>query len=294
MIFTIELQFAYMNYFIYNPISGNHSAKKKKKLLELIALYPDNIVFETTQQGDEIALTKKAIELGAERVIAVGGDGTINKVGSVLVGTDIPLGIIPIGSGNGLARHLNISMQLSKALSTVMKGSYISMDACYLNDQVFFCTAGLGFDALVANTFDKRKKRGLFNYIIAVFVSLFHFKPIQVRINDGPFEELLLLTISNANQYGNNAYISPNADVQDGRFEIIKIKPLHPIKLITIVLRLFLKNIDNSSHVEIINTDHATIQFGVNQFLHADGESLVTKNEMLSVSVRVNSLKVIV
>ena len=115
-----------------------------------------------------------------------------------------------------------------------------------------------------------------------------------MRINDGPSEKLLLLTISNANQYGNNAYISPNADVQDGKFEIIQIKPLNPFKLIVVVLRLFLKNIDNSSDVEIFNTNHATIQFGLNQFIHADGETLRTDNELISVSVKANSLKVLV
>lgn len=283
-----------MNYFIFNPISGNHSTREKKQLLDLITISPDNIVFETKQQGDEVVLTKKAIELGAEKVIAVGGDGTINKVASVLVGTDIPLGIIPIGSGNGLARHLNISMHVNTALSVVMKGSNIFIDACYMNDQVFFCTAGLGFDALVAHRFDARKKRGLLNYIIAVFISFFRFKPIHVQINGGPSEKLLLLTISNANQYGNNAYISPNADVQDGKFEIIKIKPLNPFKLIVVVLRLFLKNIDNSSDVEIFNTNHATIQFGLNQFIHTDGETLRTDNELISFSVKANSLKVLV
>ena len=283
-----------MNYFIYNPISGNHSARKKKKLLDLISSYPDNIVFETKQQGDEIVLAKRAIELGAKCVIAVGGDGTINKVASVLKGIDTPLGIIPIGSGNGLARHLSISMNIKKALSTVMKGSCISIDSCFLNDQVFFCTAGLGFDAHVANTFDARKKRGLLNYIIAIFISLFRFKPVHVSINNGPVEELFLLTISNANQYGNNAFISPNADIQDGKFEIIKIKRLHPIKLISVVLRLFLKNIDKSSNVDIINTNHATIHFGVNQSIHADGEALFSESDMLNVSIQANSLKVIV
>jgi len=123
---------------------------------------------------------------------------------------------------------------------------------------------------------------------------LFRFKPVQVSINNGPVEELFLLTISNANQYGNNAFISPNADIQDGKFEIIKIKRLHPLKLISVVLRLFLKNIDKSSNVDIINTNHATIHFGVNQSIHADGEALFSESDILNVSIQANSLNVVV
>ncbi|MEN9371550.1 MAG: Diacylglycerol kinase [Bacteroidota bacterium] len=282
-----------MNYFIFNPISGSYGQTKKRRLLDLIQKDPENIVLETMQKDDEITLTQKAISLGAKRVIAIGGDGTINKVASLLSGTDIPLGIIPMGSGNGLARHLNIPLNTEAAFRKSISGKPIKIDVCRIDEKTFVCTSGFGFDAFVADVFDKRKKRGLLNYIIAVIISLMRYKPIEISINDEPWEKLFLLTISNANQYGNNAYISPNADIQDGQFEIIKIKHVSKPKLAFITLRLFLKNIHQSSDVAITRMNIATIKIKANQFFHIDGESLTTKKEDVFISIQPGALQVI-
>ena len=283
-----------MNYFIFNPISGSYGQEKKRRLLNLIQEDPENIVFETIQKDDEITLTQKAISLGAKRVIAIGGDGTINKVASMLNGTDIPLGIIPMGSGNGLAHHLKIPLNTRAAFKKSISGNTIKIDVCRVDEKSFVCTAGFGFDAFVADIFDKRKKRGLLNYIIAVFISLVRYKPIEISINDEPSEKLFLLTISNANQYGNNAFISPNADIQDGQFEIIKIKYVSKPKLAFIALRLFLKNIHQSSDVEITKMDMATVKMRANQLFHIDGESLKTNKDDISISIQTKALKVII
>lgn len=283
-----------MNYFIFNPISGSYGQTKKRRLLDLIQKDPENIVLETMQKDDEITLTQKAISLGAKRVIAIGGDGTINKVASLLSGTDIPLGIIPMGSGNGLARHLNIPLNTEAAFRKSISGKPIKIDVCRIDEKTFVCTSGFGFDAFVADVFDKRKKRGLLNYIIAVIISLMRYKPIEISINDEPWEKLFLLTISNANQYGNNAYISPNADIQDGQFEIIKIKHVSKPKLAIIALRLFLKNIHQSSDVAITRTNIASIKMKANQSFHIDGESLTTKKEDVFISIQPGALQVII
>ncbi len=283
-----------MNYFIFNPISGSYGQEKKRRLLNLIQEDPENIVFETIQKDDEITLTQKAISLGAKRVIAIGGDGTINKVASILNGTDIPLGIIPMGSGNGLAHHLKIPLNTRAAFKKSISSNTIKIDVCRVDEKSFVCTAGFGFDAFVADIFDKRKKRGLLNYIIAVFISLVRYKPIEISINDEPSEKLFLLTISNANQYGNNAFISPNADIQDGQFEIIKIKYVSKPKLAFIALRLFLKNIHQSSDVEITKMDMATVKMRANQLFHIDGESLKTNKDDISISIQTKALKVII
>ena len=283
-----------MNYFIFNPISGNHHSDKKRILLSLIKSHAENIVFETKQKNDEISLTQKAIELGAKKIIAVGGDGTINKVASVLYGRDIPLGLIPMGSGNGLARHLNIPLKVEDAFNKAMNGAPIKIDVCFINDKEFFCTSGIGFDAFVADIFEHRKKRGIFNYFIAVIISLIRYKPIHVSVNEGPLEKLFLLTISNANQYGNNAFISPGADIQDGQFEIVKIRHVNKLKLVLIGLRLFLKNIHLSSDVKIIRSNMASIKFDTNQFMHVDGESMRTDSEYLNITIKPGLLHVIV
>jgi YegS/Rv2252/BmrU family lipid kinase len=283
-----------MNYFIYNPISGNYSKKKKEALLQKIGTNPNNIIFETNNKDEEYAVTQKAIQLGAKKIIAIGGDGTINKVATALIKTDIPLGIIPMGSGNGLARHLGIPMDPSEALNKALTGHKIIIDACAIDNNLFFCTAGIGFDAMVAETFDNRKKRGIINYIIAVIISLFKYEPIDIELESGKKEKIFLMTFANANQYGNNAYISPHSNIQDAQFEIIKIKNNNPINLLLISLRLFLKNIHKSKAVEIIPSNKTTIKYVAGGPLHIDGESIKTKNANLQVDILPAALNVIV
>jgi YegS/Rv2252/BmrU family lipid kinase len=283
-----------MNYFIYNPISGNYSKKKRTALLQKINVNSENIVFETSNKDEEYAVTLKAIKLGAKKIIAIGGDGTINKVASALIKSDIPLGIVPMGSGNGLARHLRIPMDPTDALNKALNGHKIKIDACTIDDNLFFCTAGIGFDATVAETFDNRKKRGIINYIIAVIISLFKYEPIEIELESGKKEKIFLMTFANANQYGNNAFISPQSNIQDAQFEIIKIKNNNPIKLLMISLRLFMKNIHKLKTVEIVSSNKTTIKYNAGGPLHIDGESIKTKNPNLQVDILPTALNVIV
>ena len=154
-----------MNFFIINPNAGTNTPSHFKKLIEIIKEDANCKIWETTAPLEAYDIAQKAIQVGASRIIAVGGDGTINEVASALVGTNIPLGIIPIGSGNGLARHLKIPLKIKKALQLAKEGVPQKMDVGLLNDKYFFCTAGIGFDASVANEFAKGKGRGLINLL---------------------------------------------------------------------------------------------------------------------------------
>lgn len=283
-----------MNYFIYNPISGNYPHYKRVALLKLISSNPENTILETENKNDEKELTEIAIKLGAKKIIAVGGDGTINKVASVISGTDVVLGIIPMGSGNGLARHLGIPINPAEALKKAMTENSIKIDACSINNKLFFCTAGIGFDATVAEVFDKRGIRGLLNYMKAVIISLFKYKTIEIEIENGKKEELFLLTIANANQYGNNAFISPHSNIQDGEFEIIKIKKNNLFNLLCISIRLFLKNVHKSKAVEIIPAKSFNIKYKSGQPIHLDGESIKTENAILQIEILPGILNVAV
>ena len=283
-----------MNYFILNPISGSNNLNLRKALLGLIASNSENIILETTKAKHAIELTQKAIQAGATKIIAVGGDGTINEVASVLTNTKIPLGIIPLGSGNGLARHLSIPMQVEKAYHLALNGHPIRMDVGSINGKRFFCTAGVGFDATVANAFAKGEKRGLVNYITATLTSLIRYKPIQVSINEGPWEEVFSLTIANANQFGNNAYISPFSNIQDGTLEMVKIKKMNWLQAAIVSMRLFFKSIHNSPLVEIVDVKEVKITYKSKANLHMDGEALQTTEPDLIVTVEASSLNVIV
>jgi diacylglycerol kinase family enzyme len=153
-----------MFHFIVNPNAGSKNKAKYTKLIELIKSNDAHIIWETTEPLEAVDFAKKALDKGATRIIAVGGDGTINEVASVLVGKSTPLGIIPVGSGNGLARHLNIPLNYKKAFQKALVGATIKIDVGYINNKPFFCTAGVGFDAAVAHRFANSKGRGLLNY----------------------------------------------------------------------------------------------------------------------------------
>ena len=236
-----------MLHFIYNPKAGYDNAALKANILKKLQTIPNSKVWVTTKVLEAGSFTKIAIEDKASRIIAVGGDGTVNEVASVLTETTIPLGIIPIGSGNGLARHLNIPLQFEAALDKAMHGHEIAIDVGLINNKMFFCTAGIGFDAKVAQLFAKSSQRGFFNYIKATLSALTMYKPIEISINQGPMQKVYSLTFANASQFGNNAYISPFSDLQDAYIEMVKIKPIHFLNVALLVMQLFSKKIHQSS-----------------------------------------------
>jgi YegS/Rv2252/BmrU family lipid kinase len=283
-----------MFHFIVNPNAGSKNKAKYRKLIQLIKSNDAHSIWETTEPLEAVDFAKKALEQGATRIIAVGGDGTINEVASVLVGKSIALGIIPVGSGNGLARHLNIPLNYKKAFQKALVGATIKIDVGHINNRPFFCTAGVGFDAAVAHRFANSKGRGLLNYIKATIITLFKYKPIQVSINNAPVENIFSLSIANANQFGNNAFISPFSNIQDGQLELVKIGILNKLQAGIIVVRLFKKSIHHSNDVHIIACKTASIYYVKNAPIHIDGENLVTDNELLNITISPFALNVIV
>jgi len=283
-----------MFHFIVNPNAGSKNKAKYTKLIQLIKSNDAHIIWETTEPLEAVDFAKKALDEGATRIIAVGGDGTINEVASVLVGKSISLGIIPVGSGNGLARHLNIPLNYKKAFQKALVGATIKIDVGHINDKPFFCTAGVGFDAAVAHQFANSKGRGLLNYIKATIITLFKYKPIQVSVNNAPVENIFSLSIANANQFGNNAFISPFSNIQDGQLELVKIGILNKWKAGIIAVRLFKKSIHHSNDVHILACKTASIYYAKNAPIHIDGENLVTDNELLNITISPLALNVIV
>ena len=282
-----------MHVFIINPNAGAKKAKRFNNLIATIKSNSSNNIWETKGPMEAKTLAQKAIQKGATRIIAVGGDGTINEVASVLVNTNIPLGIIPIGSGNGLARHLNIPLNPLKALQVATQNAVQKMDVGQFTDRYFFCTAGIGFDASVAHQFAKSSGRGFLNYIKATFNTLFSYQPIEIAIDYGPKQAVFSFTIANANQFGNNAYISPMSNVQDGLLETIKISKLSIFQAAAIGIRLFKGTIHLSKNVEIRSTKNCTIQYQKGAPFHLDGEQLLTTTEDIHIQILPSAIQVI-
>ncbi len=215
---------------IINPKSGTG---KKTNVATLIEKVIDKDVFfvdfrTVSAEGDAFKFATEAVENAYYGVIAVGGDGTINGVASALIGTDVALAIVPVGSGNGLARHLKIPMKIEDALMVVNKNLIEKFDYCTVNDRPFMCTCGVGFDAQVAYDFAEDGKRGLTTYLKKTIGDYLHYEPQKyvIELNGQQVEEkAFVITCCNAAQYGNNSFIAPHASVQDGLLDVTMITP---------------------------------------------------------------------
>lgn len=283
-----------MIHFIYNPNSGSKSNASKKQMLQKLEKIENSQLHLTEYAGHAHELALYALRNGAQRVVAIGGDGTIHEVASALIGSNTALGIIPIGSGNGLARHLGIDLNFSKALQQAIHGTEISIDVAYWNQDAFFCTAGIGFDALVANQFAQGKKRGLINYIKCTLRSIIQYRPIQIQELNQKEEEIFSMTFANANQFGNNAYISPYSDLQDGNFEVVKVKPLTIWESAQLGISLFSKSLPKHKKVSIQSSQRFDFSVPIGTFYHMDGENLSTKVQEHSIQIQAKNLQVIV
>ncbi|MFM6947925.1 MAG: diacylglycerol/lipid kinase family protein [Aquirufa sp.] len=283
-----------MIHIIFNPNSGSESSSNKEKIIHELKSITNSVLHFTKYINHAKQLTREAIEQNAEKIIVIGGDGTINEVASQLVNQEIPLGIIPLGSGNGLARHLKIPINFNKALEKCLLGRVVEIDVVHFNDRPFFCTAGIGFDAVVAHQFAKGKKRGLINYIKSTFQSVLKYQSIQINDLSENNHELFSLTFANANQFGNNAFISPYSDIQDGLFEVIQIKPLNFLQIGELGIRLFLKNIPEHSKVKIDIQNEYYFKTKIGTLMHLDGENLFIEQEENKINISPKSLKVII
>lgn len=268
---------------IINPTSGTKSkGQVVKHLNKLSSEYDFHFVYtQYPHHATEIAL--EAVQNGVRCIIAVGGDGTINEIAKVLVGTDTVLGIIPHGSGNGLARHLQISMNLEKAIGILRQNKVQQIDYGVANGNLFFCTCGVGYDAKVSEKSLLQKKRGIMMYaknMIDVFRS---FEPESYRIvtTEGDFfGKAFTVTCANASQYGNNAYIAPNADISDGKMNISIIDPLFFTDIPKTALQMFTKRINENPKLNELICCEASIERECDGVMHLDGNAIYTSKNI--------------
>jgi YegS/Rv2252/BmrU family lipid kinase len=285
-------------YVIINPISGTNSKRDiPLKISELNPHLYDIHFILTGYAGHATEIAKDAVKNGINYVIAVGGDGTINEVAKALVDTDVILGIIPSGSGNGLARDLHIPLNTSKAVEILKEDNIKKIDYGIANNEIFFCTCGVGFDALISQKALEQNNRGKFMYAQSIISNLFTFKPEKYRIissNGVTFEdEAFLLTCANASQYGNDAFIAPHANIQDGKMNIAIIKPLSAVEIPQVAIQMFSKNIGNNSKLIEIITSEATIEREKPGVMHLDGNAIQTEKD-INVKIIKQGLNVLV
>lgn len=285
--------------FVINPISGTQG---KEQILAWVNEKLDREKYDMEVVYTEYAghAVKIAAEKAAEKafaVVAIGGDGTINEIARSLVHTDTALGIIPCGSGNGLARHLQIPLDPKKAVDIINGGRLEVIDYGKINGIPFFCTCGVGFDAFVSLKFSQAGKRGPLTYLEQTLLESLKYRPevyeLEMDGNVSTRYRAFLIACGNASQYGNNAYITPRATLDDGLLDVTILEPFTVLDVPSLSFQLFNKTIDQNSRIKTFQCKSLRIHRSKPGVVHFDGDPMMA-GEDIEVSIVQRELKVIV
>jgi YegS/Rv2252/BmrU family lipid kinase len=285
--------------FIINPIAG---VKGKRRLEKKIDAFFSGKNFElvkfyTAYPSHAMELARQAVNEKPFLLVAAGGDGTINEIACALINTGIPLGVIPLGSGNGFARHFNLPFNIKKALKLLLTGAKLSVDVGYMNGRPFFCTAGIGFDAEIGYYYREYNHRGFIAYALsfAKVFSWYKSKEYILEIDGDRFTfKAFFITIANISQFGYNFFVAPHASTLDGAFDVVVVKRFPKWKGWLIAFRSFFGTIDTSQYVWHKLAQNVKIISPVGEkFIHIDGEAGILSGE-LDYQIKNAELKVIV
>ncbi len=284
--------------FILNPVSGTISKAGVPELIDNTIdkdIYDYETVF-TERAGHATEIASAEVANGTDIVVAVGGDGTVNEVGRALIHTNTALAILPCGSGNGLARHLMLPMNLKKSIETINKGVVHDLDYGVINGIPFFCTCGIGFDAFVSMKFAEAGKRGPITYVENVLREGLRYKPETYIITDETgtkTRKAFLISCANASQYGNNAYIAPHASMADGLLDIIIMEPFDMFDAPQISMDLFSKTIENNSKIKMLKSSKILVKRQKEGYIHYDGDPVMAGTE-IEIHVEHKGIKMVV
>lgn len=283
---------------IANPISGpkSDSMPLLGKVATKIASEGHIVTLRVTEkEGHGYEIAKEALDSDFDVIVAVGGDGTVNEVARALVGSDKIIGVIPNGSGNGLARELRIPMDPIKAVDTLLRHEIATIDTCIANGEPFFVTCGIGFDGKISKEFASGDTRGMATYVREIIAQYFSYKPQQYHLFVDDYEvtaKALIIAVANASQYGNNAFIAPKASMEDGELDVTVLKEFPAGETAKIVLQLFSKDLIKSDYTSFFRGKKIEIKVDKPVNYHIDGEPK-SKSDSLSIEVVPSSLRVL-
>ncbi|MDD7461482.1 MAG: YegS/Rv2252/BmrU family lipid kinase [Prevotellaceae bacterium] len=284
--------------FVINPISGTSSKHDIPQLVEeVIDREKFDYEFRTTEYaGHATIIAEEARNQGIDIVVAIGGDGTVNEVARAIVHSKTALGIIPCGSGNGLARHLLLPLQLKKSLMIINKCVIEELDYGLINGYPFFCTCGMGFDAFVSKKFADAGKRGPITYAENILKEGLSYEPETYEITDETGTQryqAFLISCANASQYGNNAYIAPQASMSDGLIDVIIMEPFDIVEAPQISIDMFNKTLDKNSRIKSFRCKELYIHRKNEGLIHYDGDPVTTGKD-IHVKLEEKGIKIIV
>lgn len=270
--------------FIVNPNSGLGKYKKLEKILKREFkrdIFNYNILY-TKYAGHAKLIAQENAEK-YDGIVVVGGDGSINEVGQGLIGSSAALGIIPVGSGNGLARSLKIPLNVKKAIKTLFNSDIRVIDSVKINNAYFFNVGGIGFDANIGHLFDKTDKRGFWSYLKIVLKAYFSYQPADYTLIIDGFKHKInafLVSFANSNQWGNNFYISPLSRIEDGKLEVCILKPFSIFYAPIIAFALFSKTIHKLSRASFYSAKTVVVKNDNSLEYHIDGEPKIAKTDL--------------
>lgn len=284
--------------FILNPISGTTSKAGIPKLIDTVLDKErfDYSIAETLRAGHASELARQAVADGVDIVVAVGGDGTVNEVARALVETNTALAIIPCGSGNGLARHLMLPMNAKGALEVLNKCEIHDLDYGLINCMPFFCTCGMGFDAFISMKFALAGKRGPITYVENVLKEGLKYKPESYEVEDETGTNnynAFLISVANASQYGNDAYIAPQASMRDGLMDVIIMEPFDMLEAAQVSIDMFNKTLDKNSKIKTFRSKHIVIHRKEPGVIHYDGDPIMADAD-LDIQIKEKGIRVVV
>lgn len=271
--------------FIINPISGTLNKRRIPKIIDKLLdkeQWMPDIVF-TEYKGHGIELARHYAALGFNAVVAVGGDGTVNEVASGLRGTNTALGVIPIGSGNGFARHMGTPLRTTNAIEAINNMTPVRCDYGLANDHPFFATCGTGFDASISEEFQKAGTRGFRTYFEKIVKNIFTYEPEYYKLKGEGIDiegKAFLVTVANCSQWGASAVIAPKASIQDGKLDVVFCSPFPLILAPGLALGLFTKTIDQGIHVTSLKTKEVTLFRDNAGPFHIDGDPVEMGTEI--------------
>lgn len=273
---------------IINPISGTRSKEGLEELVESILIPAGHeLEFAYTQGADDAsAMAAGAAADGYYAVVTAGGDGTVNEAARALTGTQTALGIIPCGSGNGLARSIGLPSDFKSALKAIAGGNIITADHGLVNSVPFFCTFGIGFDAAVSEKFAGAKRRGKITYIREILKEFIEYTPKSYAISvNGEVitDKAFLIAVANAPQYGNNAYIAPQASITDGFLDLTVVHSGSPLSTALLGVDLMTGYLDRNTLINTFRISNAMISRLDDGPAHVDGEPLSDLGRVLKV-----------
>ncbi len=284
---------------IINPIAGTRHHQDLDRIVvdRLGSLGHEVVVKKTTGHGDATRFAAEAAADGVDIVIAAGGDGTVNETAAALCDTATALAILPCGSGNGLARHLEIPPEPVDALDLLDNPRIVASDYGTVNDShKFFCTFGMGFDAAVSHTFANQKRRGRMSYVKSAIEEIVRFKPETYIIEaDGIVlsRKAFVVAVCNASQYGNNAYIAPGASVEDGLLDITIIHAADPLRTALVGVDMMTGYLDHNTLIQTVKSQRIKITRPSEGLAHIDGEPMSLGAELV-IECHHKALKVVV